>query len=455
MILFVLMVLPFSGIFLGVAQAIAGGSPMAYLAVLPVLTAMIALGYRMPPTGVGDPESDWILAAVFGGLGLFLRHLMSNRFPTLSGLWHLPMVGAVLWAACLAAILFGVRRVMQTWALWVFAVVTATPLPYLLCTAAVGGGPLATAAVTGVVGGVAVVLAGRLSPLGWRLGTGAACAALSAGAGLAIVGTSAQSVSSSSLVLVLIAGGVIPVSGFVVLQRRAIMPDPLPVFTLPSRSQASLVALCVGAVLVFVLNQPFGKAPAAPPVADANWVERLGLPTTQSFPFIKRYLGPEAGFVRHPIGSLPGSPEAAVDVITADNLEALRTYSDAIWYPATVPPNYRSIDIGARVISDARAAATDSSLATSAHALDWYMVSWTWQTAAAYQQIFVVVNQTWTSREAPPVAAPLSLRANVIGPALWLARQQADPSTKVDPVVAARAQQIIDRILNAGRPRHG
>lgn len=454
-ILFVLMVLPFSRIFLGLAEAIAGGAPMAYLAVLPVLTAMIALGYRIPPRGVGDPESDWILAAVFGGLGLFLRHLMSNRFPTLSGLWHLPMVGAVLWAACLAAILFGVRRVMQTWALWVFAVVTATPLPYLLCTAAMGGGPLAIAAVTGALGGVAVILAGRLSPLGWRLGTGAACAVFGAGAGVAIAGTSVESSNSSSLVLVLLAGGVFPVAGFVVLQRRAAMPESLPVFSLPRRSPMSLVALCVGAALVFVLNEPFGKAPAAPAVADANWVERLGLPTTQSFPFIKGFLGPETGFVRHPVRSLPGSPEAAVDVITADNLETLRTYSDAIWYPATVPPNYRRIGIGNPAITDARAAATDSSLATSAHALDWYVVSWTWQTSSSYQQIFVVVNQTWTSQEAPPVAGPLSLRANVIGPALWLARQQADPSTKVDRVVVARAQQIIDRILNAGRPRHG
>ncbi len=107
---------------------------------------------------------------------MFLRHLMSNRFPTLSGLWQLPLVGAVLWAACAAALLFGVRRVMQMWSLWVFAVGTVTPLPYLLVTAAAGGGVVAAAAVAGVIGGLAVLLAGRERPLVWRLCVGAATA---------------------------------------------------------------------------------------------------------------------------------------------------------------------------------------------------------------------------------------------------------------------------------------
>ena len=107
-LLLVLTLIPFWGIYRGIAVLIAGGSPIAYVSVVPVLAAMIAFGYRSPPRGVGDAESDWILAAIFGGLGLFLRHLMSNRFPTLSGLWQLPLVGAVLWAACLAAVLFGV-----------------------------------------------------------------------------------------------------------------------------------------------------------------------------------------------------------------------------------------------------------------------------------------------------------------------------------------------------------
>lgn len=428
---------------------------MAYLSLIPVLAAMIAFGYRTAPRGVGDPESDWILAAVFGGLGLFLRHLMSHRFPTLSGLWQLPLVGAVLWAACLAAVLFGVRRVMQTWPLWIFVFATATPLPYLLFTAAAGGGVVATAAVTGLIGAVAVGIAGTLSPLGWRLSAAAVSWAVSVGVGVGAIGTGLDRSPHSGLLIALLTGGVIPLVGFGVLQGHAARPDPATKRTLPERSLSSLVALGLGALLVFTLNLPFSKTDVAPPRAAPGWTAQVNLAEGQSFPFVQRYLGPRATFVRFPVPSRVGFPEGAVDVITADNLATLRTYRDAIWYPASVPPNYQTLDLGNPAAPEGRAAATDSSLATNGRALDWYIVTWLWQTGSCYQQVFVVVNQTWTSQDPPPVPAALSLRATVIGPALWLARQQSYPSTKVDPMVISRAQSIVDQVMAAGEPKHG
>ena len=213
--------------------------------------------------------------------------------------------------------------------------------------------------------------------------------------------------------------------------------------------------LGAGAAVVLILNLPYAASDGQPARAQSSWAAYLGWPATQQFSFIGRYLGQRATFVRHAVPSVPGAPEAAVDVITTDNLAALRTYRDAIWYPATVPPNYRGLDLGDPGVLAGRAAATDSSLATSAHAPDWYVVTWAWKTDATYQQVFVVVNQTWTSRTEPPIPAPLSVRATVIGPALWLVRQQADPAIKVDPIVVARAQQVVRRVLDAGRPRHG
>jgi hypothetical protein len=71
---------------------------------------------------MGDACRQWVfdfVAAIFGGLGLFLRYLMSNRFPTLSGLWQLPLVGAVLWAACAAAVVPLTPRVTERFALGV------------------------------------------------------------------------------------------------------------------------------------------------------------------------------------------------------------------------------------------------------------------------------------------------------------------------------------------------
>ncbi len=447
--------IPFWGIYRDIVVSIAGGSPCAYLAVVPVLSAIIAVGYRVPPRGVGDPESDWILAAMVGGLGLFLRHLMSNRFPTLSGLWQLPLVGAVLWAACLAAVLFGVRRVMQTWPLWFFLLAVATPLPYLLLTAAAGGGTVVAAAATGLLGAVAVVIAGTLSPLWWRLGVGGACWALSVGVGVAAAGAGLDRLPQHGLILALATGAVIPLAGFLVLQGNATATDPLRKAIWPRRSPLSLIALVVGAVVVFALNVPYVSAEPAPARADGDWAQRLDLPEKQHFSFIERYLGTDASFVRLAVPSLPGHPEAAVDIITVDNRAALSTYRDAIWYPATVPPNYQPVDLGNAAIADGRAASTDSLQATDGTALDWYILTWLWQAGPRFQQVFIVVNQTWTSRDAPPAPARLSLRATVIGPALWLMRQQPSPSTDVDPLVRSRAEQIAGDIIAAGRPVDG
>lgn len=454
-LLLVLTVIPFWGIYRQTAIAVAAGAPTAYVIVIPVLAAMIAFGYRTPPRGVGDPESDWILAAMFGGLGLFLRHLMSGRFPTQSGLWQLPLVGAVLWAACLAAVLFGVRRVMQTWPLWVFVFATATPLPYLLCTAALGGGLTSVSMITGLLGASAVYIAGTLSPQRWRLGAAAASLAMSVGVGLVAVGVDLDGLTHASLLVAVLTGAVIPAAAFLVLQGRSERPAPATKSTLPKRSPASVIALGLGAALVFLLNRPFSIAGEPPAQARADWAAELGLSDTHAFPFIHRYLGPSATFVRYPVASKPGFPEAAVDVITARSLATLQTYRDAIWYPSTSPPNYRPIDLPVPGGPVARQAATDSSLATDDRAIDWYIVTWMWRAGESYQQVFVVVNQTWTSHQPPPVPAALSLRANVIGPALWLARQQADPSATVDPLVTNRAQQVVTDVIVAGRPRHG
>ena len=324
-----------------------------------------------------------------------------------------------------------------------------------MCTAAAGGGVIATAAITGLIGAVAVAIAGTLNPLGWRLGSAAASCGLSVAVGLVAARTGIDRSSHSGLIIAVLAGGVIPLTAFLVVQGRAALPDPATKSTLPERSSLSLLALGIGAVLVFVLNLPFSTTRVRPPLVDANWAMRVNLAEHQSFPFIERYLGARTTFVRYAVPSRPGFPEAAVDVITADSLAALQTYRDAIWYPATVPPNYLALDFGDPAVSDGRAAATDSSRATNGHAVDWYTVTWLWQTGARYQQVFVVVNQTWTSHDPPPVPVPLSLRANVIGPALWLARQQADPSTVVDPVVTARAHQVAGQVIAAGEPRYG
>ncbi len=67
------------------------GSRAAYLVVLPVFLAiLIATGYRTASHGVGDGESDWIVAALIGILGWQLSICWSpvcRRFRR-GGVWN-------------------------------------------------------------------------------------------------------------------------------------------------------------------------------------------------------------------------------------------------------------------------------------------------------------------------------------------------------------------------------
>lgn len=444
-------VVAFGSIFYQTALSIAGGSQLAYLAVLPVLLAMIAAGCSAPPRGVGDAEADWILAGVLGGLGLLSRFLMENRFPTLSSLWQLPLLGAIIWITVAATILFGIRRVANKWPVWLFALFTATPLPYLMATAWLGGSTVAASVVAALLGAIAVFLAGRQRPIRWRLAATAACLLLGAISAVALAGW-------PLLIPVAVSGGIVPVVVFTLLtgltNGRPWEPlsEPTP---LPRRSPLSVALLAALAVLLLVLNTPRWTAPSPPPQAQPDWLGRLGLVQADQFGFVQRYLGPGAHFTRYAVPSRDGYSQAAVDVITADNLERLRTYRDVVWYPVTVMPNYTHVDVGNPAVTDARAAASDSSAATDATAKQWYTVTWLWRTGDKYQQVLVVLNQDPTSKAAPPVPEPLSLRDTMAAPALWLTRQQENPSGEVDPAVAGRANDIISAILRAGAPKRG
>lgn len=430
-----------------VALSIGGGSRTAYLMVIPVLLVMIASGCTDPPRGVADRETDWILSGMLGGLALFACFLTANRFPTLAGLWHIQLIAAVIWVACAASIIFGFRRVAQMWPLWLFAIATVTPLPYVLMTAALGGTTAASSAVAAVIGAIAVFCAGRRSPLRWRV--------VAAAASAVVGGAAAQLAATSLSISVAVSAGLIPLISFLVLQRFTVSehrePSRDPPHS-PRRSLLSFAALGAVAVVQLVLNTSSSSAEAAPGTAAANWTSRAGLSASDQFAFIHRYLGPDSTFARYPAPSRPGYPDAAVDVITADNLEALRTYRFVIWYPAKVLPNYHPIDLGNPPVRGALVAATDAAAADNPHVADWYALTWQWHNGSKYEQVFVVVNQAMLEANPPPRPTPPSLASTVAAQALWVARQQADPAPEVDPVVIARARQLAHDLVTAATP---
>jgi hypothetical protein len=433
------------------ADALAG-SRTAFLVVAPLLVAMSAAGYRTSPRGVGDNESDWIIAAVSGVVGLAVIILVTNRFPTLAGLWHLELVGALVWVACAGMIIFSVRHVLRMWQVWLFAFLCAITLPYLLATAALGGSDEAAVAVAAGLGAFAVYLAGRPTRRRWRIG--AALLSLAIGLGLSISLTTFLGLFATEL----IAAGVVPLLAAIGLHHFTLSNGKHrldAVFAgFHPLSVRSLAALALAAVALLVTHFQ-ASSPPAPPTMRGDWAQHSGLVAPTEYPFASRFFGPNAKLVRFAVPPAIGRPAAVVDVISTTNLAALRNYSDAIWYPSPVPLNYQAVSgagSDSQLPVDARVVHTNADTATDGSAQNWYAITWVWQVAAVYQQVTVVVNQAVGSADSPVAPAPLSVADTVAKPMLWMARQQPDSVGAVDPRVVSRANDIVHMLVNAAEP---
>lgn len=422
------------------------GSRTAFLLVVPVLVVMIALGYRTPPRGVGDGEADWIIATLIGSAGFIAIHVVSERLPALSGLWRLPAVGAVLWFACLLTVMFGVRHVARMWALWVFALCSATPLPFLLITAALGGSDTAAVLVASAFGAAAVMLAVRTAPIRARLVGGLGCYLVAAAVGVATGAT------ASLLVSTVLAAGVVPVVTVAILHRTVVEAKTAASKSIsldaPPRSALSMVMLVVLAVVLMLLNPSSTDRAKANPVPP-DWIERSSLKAEKTFSFVTRYFGTDSRLDRYLVPAVPGMPAAAVDVVTTTNAAALGDLADAVWYPSSRPVDYRaaepsdSMPLGARIIHSNADAATNRS---DAH---WYAVTWVWAAGSVSQRVTVIVSQAVNGDQAPPEPAPLSVLASSVRPALWVARQQPRSIGQVDELVTRRATDVVAQLTAA------
>jgi hypothetical protein len=441
----------YGAVFAQVLNDAVSGSRTAFLVVAPLLVMVGATGYRLPARGVGDNESDWIVAVVTGVVGFSSIALITHRFPTLSGLWRLELVGALIWVACAGMIVFSTRHVLRMWQVWIFAFVCALTLPYLLTTASLGGSDTAAAAVGALLAAVSVYLAGRPTRRRWRIAATLLCLAISSVLSVLLI-------AHLGLFLTLIVvAAVVPVVVTVGLHHFTEMTSnhrwaavsagfhPL--------SPRSIVVLGLVAVGVLVTHIP-APSPPAPPLVNGDWAVRSGLGAPTEFGFVTRFLGPQSSLVRFEVPAAVNSPAAAVDVITTPNLAALRDYSDAVWYPSPIPVNFQPMSTAShgQFPVDARMMHSNADAATDATAQNWYAITWVWKTAAAYQQVTVVVNQSAMSPDSPVVPAPLSVADTVMKPILWVARQQPEWVGGVDKRVEKRADDIVRSLVAAAQP---
>jgi MFS family permease len=420
-----------------VADGLAG-SRLAYLVVLPVLAVLIAAGYRTTSHGVGDGESDWIVAALFGILGLAAIHLLVGRMPTLSAWWRLESLSVLVWAVCCVIILFGMRHALKMWSLWVFIACFATPVPYLAATAALGGTETAAGLVAAAIGAVAVFLATRTTQTHRRL----LAAAISFASGAVL----AYSCAAWFLPSVIVAAGVVPV--LVVIgarlapNRQSADRTDRPIGAgMPHRS-ARTVGVLAAATAVLVAAGWHDPGSTAQRSVPADWAARIGLAPVESYGFVTRLAGPGATLVRYAVPAEKGMPSAAVDILSTPNGAVLDDLSDVVWYPTARPVSYRAAPSAAGIPAGTRAFHSDADAAADASSREWYALSWTQRSGPVSQRVTVIVSQSLSGDEPPPAPQPPDLLDASVGSWLWLSRQQPQGLDHVDPLVSKRATTV-------------
>lgn len=418
-----------------------GGSYTGYLLVAPLLGALMAGGVTQPPRGVADAESDWIVAILIGGSGFLAIRLLSHRLPTLAGLWRVENFRMVFWVAACGMVIFSVRHVLRLWSVWLFAFFCAPVMPYLLFTAELGGTEDAAVLVATALGSVAVYFATWVASRPWRL--------LTAGLNFAFAyGVDRLLDLDSVLLRVIIVAGVIPVLSNTILHQSSHLAGVHRFANVgtrfPHRRAWAYPTLIVVALIQLWIYLPLPTTSAIPE-ARPDWTAKMGVRPSAEFPFIARFAGPGATLTRY---QLPAEPAVAIDVITTPNLPRLNDYRDAIWYPSPAPLNYTPAQLSGPIAVDARSLHSNADRTATGQAQDWYLLTWTWRTAAAYQRVTVIVNQALSPD--PPSPRPLTWGNSLIEPMLWLARQQPDSAGLVSPDVSDTADSVARQILIAG-----
>ncbi|HEX7823624.1 MAG TPA: hypothetical protein VF477_01855, partial [Mycobacterium sp.] len=334
------------------------------------------------------------------------------------------------------------------WELWLFAVLSATPLPFLMATAALGGSDLANALLAAALGAVAVFLAGRFAPIVPRVGTALGSVAV------AVAVVLLTPLGEVNLLLVIVAtSGLIPVlaiaalSGATAARRPSDQSDASR--TYPRLSPISLGVLVATSLVLLAIN-PAGPASPAVSTVSPDWVKEAGLGTPTSFPFITRFLGPGSTLDRYEVPGVAGMPAAAVDVMTTTNAAALQDFADAVWYPTSRPLDYSPAEPAGAMPLGARVIHTNADTATDGAGGDWYAVTWLWHSGGVSQQVTITVSQTVGSDQPPPAPAGLSLVQTALRPAMWLARQQPHQTGQVDPRVSQRAAEVVGLLVRHG-----
>ncbi|GAB86817.1 hypothetical protein RVF83_10940 [Gordonia rubripertincta] len=424
------------------------GSPTAYLLLVPVWSLLIAFGLDSGSgRQINDSEFDRILVVVVGGGLALVAMLVIPRVPAVAAFWRADAIPMLIWAFASSIVIFGIRRVVSDYRVWLFVLVCFPP-NFLLAGQVLGGTTTVIGALTVALAAIAIYLS--LRSVGWRFAVGAALA--SAGAGVAMVFWFADRPALAYTV----PAGVVTVAAMVV-RLRCGHATPSTV-ALPKHSIATHAVTWVAALGILVLapHPPTLLAPNAV-TATADWVAELrgdGLIVAdpQIFDWGPRVMG-SGGDVRRYRITLPlrtgvsdgGLTTAYVDVYTTAERGRFANYRRGIWYQ-TVPP----ADISSQPASADAVHTRIGSIANTVDAVRtaddslWTARFWAWEVQTPHgprsQAVYLLANQDPRAADVVEPQPP-SYSTTVVEPIEWLIRggdrRPADQGSAVDAVDTA------------------
>lgn len=436
-------VVAFAPTFITNVDAAIRGSPTAYLLFLPLWGLLIVFGLDPRPKGreINDSEFDRILALVIG-IGLIVTaSLALPRLPAVSAYWHGELFPLLVWVFAASIVIFGIRRVVRDYLVWLY-LIGCFPPNILLLGQALGGSNLVHGMLTVALGAIATGLAFRRNRV----------ALPAAGAYLVLGFVGVYLLRETTVAAYLLPAGVL--TAIVIVVRVRFGPAPV-TLALPRQSIATIIVGWIAAVLVLVFTPralPLLPTGAIPVAAD-TWPARLeadGLRvgTSTTFGWGPSVMGDRGSVQRFPITE-PGAGVAYLDVYTTTELGVLASYRRGNWY-ASAPPavwtSYLQTDNG-HLSTLGKLHSPTESARTPTDSL-WTARQWAWRittdTGTRYQAIYLLASRDPTRPTAVETPQPPTYQSLVLAPMAWLINDRDTPDTSgpVDETDSQTAQSV-------------
>ncbi len=421
-------------------DAVANGSPTAYLLFIPLWGLLIALGLDTTRRGreIGDSEFDRILVVVVGGALGLTAVLVIPRIPAVAAFWHADLLPMLIWVFAASIVFFGIRRVVRDYLVWAFLLICFPP-NFLLLGQMLGGSTTAVASLTVGLGLIVTYMSLRRRP---RVAVITVAAA-------ALVGFVLVPVLSDTPALAFTVPAAAVTAMAVVVRLRLGRLGGNTSATLPKQSVLTLASGWIVAALILALTPHAPNSPvpvATPPVAE-NWLSEMrtlgiGITEPHVFDWGPRAMGSNGDVRRYRITAGMTGPDsrplstAYLDVYSTTDLGRFASYRRGLWYE-TVPPatiTATPASGGDRHIEIGSIANTPESVRTSADAL-WTGRFWGWRAPTpAGDRYFAFYLMAARDQSGPAdVVEPRlpSYATTVAEPVGWLIRGGADAGEQI------------------------